>query len=221
MKYDKITLLFVIILVAGIFLRIYNLNWTTFGYGEIEVYQSVQEFLKGNFTHNFYIFAETPLMKYIFTLFAFLMQPAEIALRLVSVIFGSLTVIGVFFLAKKLYNDNYVALLSSIFTAFSIIHITLSRYVQLEAQLSFFYIIVFYIFWIFLEKRTNKNAILLGIVLALGILTKTAFLNAIITLLFLAIILRLISFRLKPNSSISVDNKLLKALIVSILVFFL
>ncbi|MFC2143111.1 ArnT family glycosyltransferase [Candidatus Aenigmatarchaeota archaeon] len=221
-KNKTIFILFLIVLFCGIFIRSYDLGWEPLGFGEVEVYQSAEEFLKGNFTKNFYIFAETPLMKYIFTLFMFLFSPpVEIALRLVSVLFGALSIILVFFFTKKIYNDEWLALIASTITAFSIIHIELSRYIQIETALSFFYLAVFYIFWNFIHNRNNKNAVLLGIIVGLGVLIKTAFINAIITVLIIALLYKIISFKIKPNFSISIDNKLIKAAILAVIVFFI
>ncbi len=220
MKYNKAVVLLLIILAAGIFLRFQNLTWENFGFGEVEVYQAVQEFQTGDLTKNFFIFAETPLMKYLSTVFAFIFSPAELALRLLSAIFGSLTILMIFVFARKLYN-NRVALLAAMFTAFSLIHVQMSRYVQFEAAIAFFYVLLFYLFWEFLQKQTNKNAVLLGITMALGILAKTVFLNAVVTLIILALIYKIIIIKIRPNFTISINNKFIKAVIVSIAAFFI
>jgi len=216
----KLNLLFLFILIIGASIRLYDLNWETFGDGEIEIYQAATEFLKGNFINNFYIFSEAPLGKYLFTAFS-LITPVEFGMRLISVIFGIATIIAVFYLTKRLYDDKWMPLLASLFTAFSIIHIQFSRYVQLETMLSFFYVITFYLFFEFLKKRTNRNAILLGIVSALGLLIKFAFIYALLTLFIFFITERLISFKKNHRSSISIDNKLIKTFFAFILTFFL
>jgi len=216
---SKQKFILILIVILSLFIRLYNLNSESFGYGEIETYQAVNEYLKGNFLKNFYIFDNPPLGKYIFTAFS-LINPVEIGMRLASVVFGFLAVVAVYFLARKFYGDK-TALLAAIFTAFSIIHIQFSRYVQFEAMLSFFYVITFYFFFEFLEKRTNKNAVLLGISSALGFLVKFAFIYAILTIIILCIVKKLIWIKRKPTFSLFIDNKLLKALIVFIVVFFL
>ena len=214
----KTVYLFLLIIILGAFIRLYDLNWETFGDGEIEVYQAASEFLKGNFLENFYIFNEAPLGKYLFTIFS-LIKPVEFGMRLVSVIFGIATIISVFYLTKKLYNDEWVSLLASLFTALSLIHIQFSRYVQLESMLAFFFVAILYAFLMFNEKRSNKNAALLGITAALGILTKFIFIYAIIAIIIFFIIKKMIDIKRKPNFSITIDNYIIKAFFVFIITF--
>jgi 4-amino-4-deoxy-L-arabinose transferase-like glycosyltransferase len=95
----------------------------------------------------------------------FWLSPYNLSLQwLVNTVFGTLTVLLVFILAKQLYG-KYVAFLSSTLFAIFPLNVILSRTFYLEIPLTFFIIFSFVIF--FYEKKRNKyhifSAILLGV----------------------------------------------------------
>ena len=65
MKRYYLAILLILLLAA--YLRLANLDWMIFTTDEIAQVKAVQEYLKGNFLHNFYVFDQPPLMRYIFT----------------------------------------------------------------------------------------------------------------------------------------------------------
>src|SRR3989338_4476794 len=101
----KILPLLVLILVLGAFLRFQNLSWETYSYSEVEMKQAADEYAKGNFVNTYYIFDTPPLAKYIFAAIV-LAGDSEPNLRMVSALFGVLTIMAVFLLARKLYGPK-------------------------------------------------------------------------------------------------------------------
>ncbi len=211
--------IFIAILLLAAYLRLSALDYETLGPGEMELYQSANDYASGNIVKSFYIFDTPPLSKYILAFLLIIAGFSESALRLLPAIFGILTVVMTYFFAKKFYNKK-TAILAMTFTAFSFIHLQMSRYVQLETVMSFLFLLVFYYFFDFVENR-KKNYLLFGAAIALGMLTKFIMLYAIASIVLIAIIYKYISVRRKPQFSITIDNFLLKSLIVAVVLFFL
>src|SRR3990167_1590029 len=99
-------ILLAIILVTAFFLRFNDLSWETYGYGEVEIKQAADEYVKGNFVNNFYIFDTPPLSKYMFALSIAIFAASDSALRIVPLIFGMLTIVAIFLATRKMYNEN-------------------------------------------------------------------------------------------------------------------
>ncbi|MBI5742720.1 MAG: glycosyltransferase family 39 protein [Candidatus Niyogibacteria bacterium] len=80
------------------------------------------------------------------------------ALRLVSGIFGTLTVLGVFFLARVLFKDDEIALLAALFIATSFWHINFSRIGFRAIMAPFFLTWGLYFLWraLFRESQTGN-----------------------------------------------------------------
>lgn len=207
----------IFILVAAFFLRFNNLSWETYGYGEVELKQAAEEYVKGNFVNNFYIFDTPPLSKYLFALSIAALGSSEFALRIISLIFGMLAILAVYLTVKRIYNTN-TALFTSAVTAFSILQIEFSRYAQLETMLTLFYILIVYFLWSAVNEKKHAF-IFLGISLGIALAIKFSSLIVLATVIIYAIYARQIRFSIRPNFSISVKNWLLKALIIALVVF--
>ncbi|MBI4162661.1 MAG: glycosyltransferase family 39 protein [Candidatus Aenigmarchaeota archaeon] len=210
---------FIAIFLLAAYLRLSMLDYETLGPGEVELYEAARDYASGNIVKSFYIFDTPPLSKYILALILIISGFSETALRLFPAIFGMLAVVMTYFFAKKFYSQK-IALLSTIFIAFSFIHLQMSRYVQLETATSFFFLLAFYYFFDFVENR-KKNYLLFGATVALGMLIKFTMFYAIASIVLIAVTYKYISFRRKPQFSITIDNFLLKSLIVAVVLFFL
>lgn len=99
------------------------------------------------------------------------------ALRLVSAIFGILTVLGTFLLTKELFNKNSIALLAAFFIATSFWHVNFSRISFRAIMAPFFLVWSFYFLWKIInlktqetnsELKTKSSAILSGFLFGLG-----------------------------------------------------
>lgn len=110
------------------------------------------------------------------------------ALRLVSAVFGTLTVFGMYLLGRELYSEG-IGLLSSFFTAVGFWHVNFSRIGFRAVSSPFFLIFGFYfLFKALKELRTTHCAlytILSGIFFGLGFYSYIAYRVMPILLLFL------------------------------------
>jgi len=211
-------IILIVVLLLAAYLRFSQLDYATLGPGEVEIYEAAKDYASGNILKSFYIFDTPPMPKYLGALMLIIFGFSESALRLIPAIFGIATVLLTYLFAKKFYNKN-TGLLAASFVAFSFIHIQFSRYFQLEVMLSFFFLMAFYYFFDFTENR-KKNYALFGIAVALGLLTKFIMIYALVSIILISIIYRHVSFRRRPQFSVTMDNFLLKALIVAVVLFF-
>src|SRR3989344_6060543 len=108
-------ILLAIILVTAFFLRFNDLSWETYGYGEVEIKQAADEYVKGNFVNNYYIFDTPPLGKYMFAMSIAIFWDSEFSMRIVPLIFGMLTIISVFYVTQKVY-DIKISILATVIT---------------------------------------------------------------------------------------------------------
>lgn len=81
------------------------------------------------------------------------------ALRLISAIFGTLTVLGLYFLTKVLFKSEMIALIASFFMATSFWHINFSRIGFRAIMAPFFLIWSFYFLWKSFAKTEFFNSL--------------------------------------------------------------
>jgi len=104
----------------------------------------------------------------------FYQYPQSWMLRIVSAIFGVLTVLGVFLLIKTVFNSQ-VALFSSFFLAVSFWHVNFSRIAFRAIMVPFLLAWSFYWLITSFQNKKIKPAILSGIFFGLGFHTYIAF----------------------------------------------
>ena len=95
-------------------------------------------------------------------------------LRMISVIFGSLTVPALYLFGKAIY-DRKTGLLSALFLCFSAYHCLYSRTIMLEAFTLFFVTAFLYFFWLSQhsdDRKSTTYAIIAGAMLGLAIAAK-------------------------------------------------
>lgn|SRR3989338_2167618 len=212
----RFALLLAVVLIASVFLRINGLGWETYGYGEVEIKEAAESYASGNFVNNYYLFDTPPFGKYVFALAS--LGNSEIALRIVSVIFGILTVLAVFLLGRKLYGFNAGILAASI-TGFSISHLQLSRYAQLETMLSFFFVAIAYFLWESFQEDRRYSYAFLGISIGLAMATKFTSIIFLAAFIIYTIYLRRIKISVRKSFSLFIDNKVVKAIIIAFILF--
>lgn len=220
MKEKKVAAALVLILLAAFALRMYNLTWETYGYGEIEIKEAAEAYAKGNFVNNYYLFDNPPLGKYLFAGSIMAFGESETAFRIVSLFFGMLTIAGIFLLTRKMY-DSKMALLATSITAFSILQIQLSRYTQFETILSFLYVLIAYFLWQATHENKKYSSIFLGVSIGLAIATKFTSIIVLVAVIVYALYIRHIKISVRPNFSINIRNWLIKSLIIALVVFLL
>lgn len=115
-----------------------------------------------------------------------------LALKIPTAIFGSLTVLGIFLLARQLFDKrrNAIALLSAFLLAISFWHINFSRIGFRVALMPFFLVFVFYFLTKAFRSRKFLLAIPAGIFFGLGFYTYTGYRLAV-PLLFCVLALQL------------------------------
>jgi hypothetical protein len=165
--------LIIILFLISFSLRIYN-------YKELGVHPD--EILYSDYTYSIilhqwswpreFMWSQPPLLFYILAILTNLFEGDLMIFRLVTIIFGSLSVSMMYILGKELF-DRKVGILSSILLSFSGVHILYSRTLMLESTVIFFILGAIYFFWkSYQEKRNFKIAVLAGIFLGLTIDTK-------------------------------------------------
>ena len=212
-----IFIILAIVVIASFFLRFYDLSWETYGYGEIEIKQAADEYVKGNFVNNYYIFDTPPVGKYLFAMSTTLLGGSEFSLRIISLIFGMLTIIAMFFVTNKIY-DSKISILATVITAFSILHIQFSRYAQFETMLSFFYILIFYFSWKMINNPSKYTAYLLGIVLGLSIAVKFTSVIMFVAVIVYALYTKHIKFSRKSEFFLSIKGWVFKVILITLIV---
>jgi len=172
--------LLIIILIIAAFLRFYNITEVPAGLYPDEAMNG-NNALEALSTGQFKVFypennGREGLFINIQAIFLAIFGNQPWALRLPSALFGILTVLGVYFLAKELFKDRGVALLSSFLMAVSFWHINFSRIGFRAIMAPFFAVWAIY----FLLKALNSqkyilNSVLGGILFGLGFYSYIAF----------------------------------------------
>ncbi len=159
------------ILILALFLRVYNLTNVPVGFhgDEASIGYNAYSLLKtardqnnnllplsidqfGDFRPAGYHYAAIP--------FIALFGLNEFATRLPSALFGSFTVVVVFFLAKELFKNESIAYLASFFLAISPWHINTSR-VTSEGIIAIFFILVGFLLYLKYAASVKKSSLLL------------------------------------------------------------
>jgi 4-amino-4-deoxy-L-arabinose transferase-like glycosyltransferase len=160
-----------------------------------------------------------PLFNYLLAILTILFGEKIEVLRILSVVFGSLTVCFMYLLGKALY-DRKVGLLSAFFLCFSSYHCLYSSYhclysriIYLEALTLFFAVAFSYFFWMgYFRSEKMRYIVMAGIILGLAIDTKYISLFLIMAI-FIAVLWVKRSFRAL------IDKKIAIVLIVAFLFF--
>jgi len=125
------------------------------------------------------------LFMWLLALSFYLFGVSIFSLRIVSAILGSLTVFGVYLLAKELFENEKIALLSSFFISVSFWHTNFSRIGFRVILLPFVITFSFYFLLKALKRKSILFSILGGIFFGLGFYTYTSFRVAVLILPFL------------------------------------
>ncbi|EKE20069.1 MAG: glycosyl transferase family 39 [uncultured bacterium] len=101
--------------------------------------------------------------------------PTEFALKLWSIIFGTLTVLGVFLLTRELFQRNLAGLIGAYLTAFSYWSINFSRIGFRAIMVPFLLSFAFYFLFKGLRTRKIHDFVFAGLIYGLGLHTYIAF----------------------------------------------
>ncbi len=113
-----------------------------------------------------------PLVIWIMTISCKIFGFNEWGLRIPIAMFGILIIILVFFFTQSLTQNTTLALLSSIILLMISFFIEYTRKAQLDIPVLFLMMLTVFLFWQSLKKNPYRYAILAGIVLGLGLMSK-------------------------------------------------
>lgn len=167
---NKVAKLFILILLLGIFLRVYELGeesfWNDEGatglamqkYSISEIIHNIKE--NGQVLPNYYSFdTELPMYYVNIKLWSNLFNSTnEIALRSFSALFSILSIVMIFFLARKLFN-NKVALIAMFFASINLTFIEYSQEARSYSYLLFFSLVSVYLLIYSIETKKLRYMI--------------------------------------------------------------
>lgn len=191
-KYQHNTILIAIVILAAFF-RFYNLNWDQGHHLHpderaivmfslpLHFPSSISEFFSPQSPLNPHFFAYGNLSLYLLKGAGFLLsnfdpsylsyEKINLAGRIISAIADMGTLMLLFLLAKKLFNQT-VGLLASFFYAISAFPIQASHFYAVDTPLTFFILLTLYQLIKFYEKPSLKNSILVGLCFGASLATK-------------------------------------------------
>ncbi len=153
--------------------------------------------------------AKQPLMIWIFGFFENFFQDPLYAGRFASVLIGLITAIGVYILAKKLFN-NHVAIIASIIYSIVPIFVFYNRQALLEAGIACIGIWSCVALIDVIRNPSTKNSIVLGTLLGIGFLIKSSSLLFIVSA---SLVIGFYIFKLRKT-------ELVKSYFISLATFF-
>ncbi len=151
----KWLIILLIIICVGSFLRIYKLSNQSFWIDEAAAIQKSSKLPSlDNFKSWVIPWMSPPFYNLLLHFWIILFGESEFAVRSLSVIFGILTILVVYFVGADLFNKR-TALFSSLILAISPFHIAFSQDVKMYALLSFLGILSVYFFYktLFSKKK--------------------------------------------------------------------
>ena len=144
MKVKKDFYLFslIVLIIIGFILRFYKLNiqslWIDEGFSINAATQTLKYFYPK--LESGFVYSGSLLNTYLIAFFIKIFKDLIFAPRLVSVIFGILSIIVTFYFGKEIYNKK-IGLIAALFVTFSSIEIAWSRQARMYAQFQFFYLL--------------------------------------------------------------------------------
>lgn len=128
--------------------------------------------------------AKQPLMVWMFGIFASVFPDPLFGGRAAGIVAGSLTVVGLYFVAKKLFNKQ-TAVIATLLYSVVPIFVFYHRQALMESAIACIGIWSFYFLLLFLEKPNKKTGSILGLVWGVGFLIKSSIALFFIPSLFL------------------------------------
>lgn len=141
--------------------------------------------------------------------------PFILASRILMVLISMATVLLVYLLAKNIFKNKYIGLLSALALALSALHIEHSHYIRPDIMVVFFLVLTAYFSWLIFEKAKMKHYILAFIFLALAIATKYPAVFGIIFIL----IGHFYNYSSDKKIKLILNKKLLIGLLAGLIIF--
>lgn len=160
----------ILTILGGVFIRILFVNQHDFWFDEAFSYfiarNDLPEIIMASLSDN------TPPLYYILLHFWLKLGTTPLAMRLLSLIFGTLLIPLIYYLAKKIF-DTKTGIFSAQIMAFSPLFIYFSQEARMYSMLTFLTLASVYFFYIFYQESKNlRSLILFTICLSLSIYTQ-------------------------------------------------
>ncbi len=187
--FKKENLIIVILTIIGFILRIYRLDFQSLWIDEsFSINAALAVLSKGYpLLESGFWYSGSLLHTYLISFFMLIFSNDLFGARLVSVIFGTLTIPLSYYFGKEFF-DKKIGLFLSILITFSVWEIAWSRQARMYAQLQFFFLLSLLFFYRYIRTKDNKNLYLTLISTFLTVLSHglgyTLFLIYIIYFLF-------------------------------------
>lgn len=163
--------LIIIIFLAGLALRLYDLGTESIWYDEAISIAVAKLGLIEQIQWSFYQNDNNPLFYYEFLHFwIWIFGDSEFVSRLPSALFGSLSVVAIYLVGKSLFNKN-VGLLSALILAVSDFHIKYSQEARAYSLLALFTLLSFYFF--LKLTRSKRRWYLVGYLVSTALMLYT------------------------------------------------
>ncbi|HWP48867.1 MAG TPA: DUF2298 domain-containing protein [Candidatus Limnocylindrales bacterium] len=176
--------LFCLILLLGVILRFYGLNWGAPSYAfhpdELRLFYAVEEISTKNLNPHFFAYGSLPiyllkLSQQLTLLFFPSLSPYEaffLAGRALSALLGSATLLVLYRLGKEFYSWK-VGFFAAAFLAVTVLHIQLSHFLTVDGMLTFFVTVAVYFGARLIEQPAQaRYYILTGIFTGMALATK-------------------------------------------------
>lgn len=162
-----------VLLITAFILRWTNYNELTIWPDEVNIYPPyAYSTLANNWAWSPESMLEPPLFTYILCIITYFFGGSIEIFRIVSIVFGSLSVWVIYFLGKILFGRR-IGLLSALLLCFSSFHIMYSKIVMIEATLIFLILTsVYYFIKSYKIENDVRYAALCGIFVGLSSITK-------------------------------------------------
>ncbi|MDO8620953.1 MAG: glycosyltransferase family 39 protein [Candidatus Levybacteria bacterium] len=225
---NKETLIIILLILIGGFLRFYNLNWGAPFYFHPDERNIASAASQLNFplqmNPHFFAYGNFPIyLNYFSTIIInviFSLKPITQASFEESIIIGrfysallSLLIIPLIYITGKTLKDKKTGIFSAFLATFSIGLIQFAHFSTFETWITFLSLVIFYLSLLFLNSGNKKLLLIIGIIFGLLLSTKISGGFIFLYILFLVLINNLKN-RLKPLP-------LIKGLIVDSLIVFI
>ena len=168
------------ILAAALWLRLAGIT-TQHLYGDEAEYAIVARYLSRDLTFLAYpalegfgptpFVSQPPLILYVMALFMKVMGPTDLAAQLPSVLFGTATVAAAYFLGLRL-GGRFMGIAGALLLAVMPFHVEMSRQAMLDAGYVFFLVLTAYACVAWIQTRSRRHAVLVGVATACACLSK-------------------------------------------------
>ena len=163
MSNKKTYLLLILILIVALLLRVYKIDAKADGTDEKWSFIMADQILEGAFLQNVGTHAHVPLFYVFLAPFWWLSSKSILALRIVMILLGLISIGMTFFFAKKLFGEK-IALLTAYLLALSPFHLIYSQHIRAYVLLMIMCISAIIIMTKYLKDEKIKWLIILTVI---------------------------------------------------------